>query len=641
MSDIDPTATAAVSHQQEAVVSHHEGNIERTVQTTRKRQNNTVQLSVQDNLQESVSVTTATTSTEAQQSKPAGEKEDSELSEPEDSELSEPEDNIAYRAIRQQTLSDKETFAPHPTDATKIIATFRTTLPNDGGEFVQIDEIPELSVVPTGSADDKAKSYFLPPLGDCKVPRQRRASKRKARVLWVEDKAAGNWTRTDGNKIEVFKPTIVFRRFKLGTHEYEGIHVCENKLENVDPNNKTWMYSYNKWIDQITRRRDDAYEQKLKRTHWTVPEKRALYTEINAFCRASGLFRFGFGKEAGMTTEHIQGFANAVNRVGGNNRNTDSVRSQFTSAHAGKNKEILDLIERAEALRVKQKENTGVKLSQKERFPFRAIPLSAFPTEADETKAKAKKNDNKRKAEAIPVKSSRKRKSEAFAVKYEDSSPEGESSPTPSLSSRPSRTESDTESLGDSELADDEKEEEEEEQEKEEQEEEEQKVEEEQEEEEPQEVEEEQEEEEQQEEKEKEEVAPQMPGGVDDGESERSTLPPSSPMPSPSHKRKRSATPKPPSPPPMSSSELEVAATLLGLASGHRRDFSGISPADSARGHGWRQKSGWVNINGGESGRPVKKARPGKAAAPKRKNTIDGDGDLDISDLAEYKEGPQ
>ncbi|KAF1845269.1 uncharacterized protein K460DRAFT_405534 [Cucurbitaria berberidis CBS 394.84] len=324
-------------------------------------------------------------------------------------------DYTPKRTVRQKCIKNEETFAPHPTDSTKIIATFRIQIPHGGGEFVQVDEIPETRVAPATS-DNAVSCVVYPSLVECKVPRKIRGSKNRLEEFWVKNNTEERWTRGTGDNIQFFKPTVIFRAFNAITYEYEFAYVGEKKLENVDPNNKIWTTSYNKWIDQIKRRRDSMYVQTLHRTHWTVPEKQALYTAINDFCEIFGLFRFGFGKGAEMVLEDLQGFADEVNREGRNNRNVDSIRGQITSAHAEKNKEIYELLERADALRAKRNENPNVKLPLMEEFPHEVIPLSAFPREASSAKSE---KDRKSRKSAVSIKTSKKRNGDAAFGRYE------------------------------------------------------------------------------------------------------------------------------------------------------------------------------------------------------------------------------
>ncbi|CAO2655762.1 Nn.00g045650.m01.CDS01 [Neocucurbitaria sp. VM-36] len=431
MSNSNPIAEPASSTHLDAVVSDTASVIERAIPTPQGRKKNTVQDAAQGDQEGHISDMKATSTAEAEESEAAGKEEDSELSEVE-------EDSTVGRNVRQRPISEKETFAPHPTDPTKIVATVRIRRSDNGGDFVQIDEIPELRVVPTTSVGTETKFIFYPPLVESKVPRQSRKTKNKPKGTWIKDTSVEQWTRKIGDKIETFKLTIIFRRFNVITHKYEAVYVSENKLENADPNDKKWMYNYNKWIDQIKRRRDSTYVQVIHRTHWTIPEKRALYTAINDFCRELGLFRFGFGKEAEMNTEDMQRLADAVNRVGGNNRNTDSVRSQIISAHADKNNEIRELLMRAEALRAKRQENKNLELPQLEEFPTHAISLSAFPTEEPEVKVKNKKG-KKSKADARPAKPLKKRNGKASSANDEEDSHDEDSSKASFFSSVPSR----------------------------------------------------------------------------------------------------------------------------------------------------------------------------------------------------------
>jgi hypothetical protein len=288
--------------------------------------------------------------------------------------------------VNQATISAYETLSLHPTDSTKLIARFRVELPHAPGTYYeQIDEIPVRDE--TASSPAKPGFYFIRDLTNAKIPQRRRANKKNNHQgdRWTRQASGEIWTRPglDGKEIEVWEPIVVFRRFNATTQKYEQIYINLSKLKNVDPNDKMYQYAYNKWIDQIRRRRDGTYVQVVNKDHWTHAERRALYAAINAFVRKAGLRNFGFGSDVTMNQKDIQVMTDAVNTVGGKNRHVDAVRGQISSAHLRKNKAIYDLLQRAQVLRDRLDRDEIV--PRKERYPQEAILPSLFPPDANTT----------------------------------------------------------------------------------------------------------------------------------------------------------------------------------------------------------------------------------------------------------------
>jgi hypothetical protein len=186
------------------------------------------------------------------------------------------------------------------------------------------------------------------------------------------------WTRPGrkGGPLDHWQPISVFRRFNSITNKYEDIHISLKKLENIDPNDKAFAHAYNKWLDQIKRRRDSEYQKTVSKDHWSAAERRALYTAINAVVRTNGLDAFP-SSGIHMGKAGMQSIANAVNAVGGSNRRPDAVRSQINSSHATKNKAIFELMAVANALR--DRLDRGEDVPDAERYPAEAIPSQNFP----------------------------------------------------------------------------------------------------------------------------------------------------------------------------------------------------------------------------------------------------------------------
>jgi hypothetical protein len=290
-----------------------------------------------------------------------------------DGELSDDPAPYAGRTLINKKLTSKETFAPHDTDPTKIEATFKIKMPDGNSWFIQKDTIPEKR----DSADENLykadDSVFFPDLENCKVPKKDKEKKSSIAVRW--NKVAENrWERTFKGKHEVFTPSIALRRFNARTHAYEHIHIGQSKLNNIDPNNKKWKDAYNKWIDQISRRSNAAYQKKKMRDHWSVAEICAMYTGINAYVHANGIDAYD-----NMSTADLKTIINAINAVGGKNRGLDALRGQIVSAHETKNATMAHLRDNCRDFR-DLIEGGGI-VSDDERFPTHIIPLTEFPVE--------------------------------------------------------------------------------------------------------------------------------------------------------------------------------------------------------------------------------------------------------------------
>lgn len=289
------------------------------------------------------------------------------------------------RKVRQQPRHASETFVPHPADPSKVIATFRENLPNGAGVFTQIDEIPELKI--NLHSGTPLTENIVPDPNQAKIPRKVRAKKNQPLDLWVDSGVDNVWTRSrvvnGEDEVESFRPTIIFRRFDQVTHKYEQAYVSTSKLDNIDPNDKAWMYSYNKWIDQLNRRRNVKYKQKVTRDHWTVRETRALYIAINAFCSQYGVHEFGCNKGARMSDAVLKSIADAVNLTADHDRNIDSVRGKVNTAHAKKDKPLFYL--RLEAIARREYMAEGGILSDDETYPLDAILKSDFPAKESDS----------------------------------------------------------------------------------------------------------------------------------------------------------------------------------------------------------------------------------------------------------------
>ncbi|KAJ4989720.1 hypothetical protein SVAN01_04750 [Stagonosporopsis vannaccii] len=280
------------------------------------------------------------------------------------------------KALREGT----ESIRPHPTDISKVIITYRYNTPA-GTAYIQETEMPE--VVPDlASAPNQTGGVIFPDVETSKVPRAKKGSP----WMPVPGTSRYEWTRGEGGQQETWRINIFFRRLDRDTHTYQDIYVNTNILKSVDPNDKKFHTSYNKWVLQFARRRDAAYSAKIMRFHRSVAERRALYISINPFCAKFDIHKFGFIDYCKLSTLQLQVMANAVNSVPNPlrlaPRGVDAVRGQIASAHnisPPKNKAIFDLMVKAPALRSRIASDEVV--PRAERKPKFAISLSDFGVE--------------------------------------------------------------------------------------------------------------------------------------------------------------------------------------------------------------------------------------------------------------------
>ncbi|KAF1911436.1 hypothetical protein BDU57DRAFT_103930 [Ampelomyces quisqualis] len=276
----------------------------------------------------------------------------------------------------------EETFTLDPNDSNWIIARLRVENPYAPGTYhEQVDRIPVMDS--SARSPDNPDFYFIPDLKSAKIPMRHRASMKNSGHpdQWVRQPDSDVWTRRnkDGTGTDVWRPTILFRRFNETTNKYEEIYMNKKKLANVDPNEKLYQYGYNKWIDQIIRRRDSTYVKVVHKDHWSIKERQALFSAVNDYVRRNGLRRFGFDEGVKMSKEEMQTMTAAVNAVNGKSRQVDAVRSQIHSSHVRKNKAIFELLARAREMR--ERLARGEKVPRTERYPDQAIPLRDFPQE--------------------------------------------------------------------------------------------------------------------------------------------------------------------------------------------------------------------------------------------------------------------
>ena len=241
--------------------------------------------------------------------------------------------------------------------------------------------MPEVVSAPA-NASSNAGSIIVPDVEASKVPRTKKG------VPWIPVPGTSwyEWTRGDGDRQETWRVNVFFRRLHRDTHAYQDIYVNTNMLNNVNPNDKKFRTSYNKWILQFARRRDATYTQKVARVHWSIAERRALYTSINTFCAKFGIHKFGFSDNCKLSTKQLQLMAEAVNAASNPSRlvprGVDAVRGQIVSAHdkaQPKNKAVFDLMAKAVSLRARIA--SGEVISRAERKPKLAISLSEFPVD--------------------------------------------------------------------------------------------------------------------------------------------------------------------------------------------------------------------------------------------------------------------
>jgi hypothetical protein len=201
------------------------------------------------------------------------------------------------------------------------------------------------------------------------------------------------YTRTDkpGNTT-TFKSIIILRAFDTVTHKYTKVYMNES-MAGVDP--RTGLATkYNTWIFQIEERKDPTYIKVLSRDPWTVAERIQLYDYCDEYCRSNGLHKVGPAKkEISLKMTELANWAARINAVGVKNR------TQIFKAHEFKNKEVFDLLKRAEVQRAQKAQGLTVPNWSEQEFPHDAIPLSEFPTpEPDKAMKAAAAKDRQQKA---------------------------------------------------------------------------------------------------------------------------------------------------------------------------------------------------------------------------------------------------
>jgi hypothetical protein len=224
--------------------------------------------------------------------------------------------------VNQRTRHAGEWFYLHPTDPMKLVAVFKIENPYAKGTYYeQRDEIPVFD--PTAKSPDRPSFIYSPDLKDAKIPPKNRANKKNDQTpnLWVRRPESMEWTRPGLHKpVDRWSPIVVFRRFNSVTKKYENLHINLEKLKNVDPNNeRRYHHRYNKWVDQIKRRKDMTYVKTSSKNHWSVAERRELCRALNAFVHKWGLHMFGF-KDVHMTKDQMVDIADTINAVGGMGR---------------------------------------------------------------------------------------------------------------------------------------------------------------------------------------------------------------------------------------------------------------------------------------------------------------------------------
>ncbi|CAA9956674.1 hypothetical protein PTMSG1_00282 [Pyrenophora teres f. maculata] len=288
-----------------------------------------------------------------------------------DVELSDDQAPYADRDLINKELIEYEKFTPHKTDPTKINVVFRMKMPDGNGWYVQNDVIPEVREAAQMEKYEEGDCIFPLSLEGSKVQRKYKEQHDSSEPRWV--KSAGNcWVRTYEGKTDVFTPKIVHRRFNARTHVYEQVYFSKPKLNNIDPNDKQWLYAYNKWLDQIMRRSDADYVQNKLREHWKQEEICAMYTAFNAFFHTNGIDAY-----AHMSNQDLQDIMNQVNAAGHRNRGLEALRGQMNSAHGRKNPSMAYLRDNLPPL--KDYMEAGGIIAQDERFPKQFIPEEEFP----------------------------------------------------------------------------------------------------------------------------------------------------------------------------------------------------------------------------------------------------------------------
>ncbi|RAR16441.1 hypothetical protein DDE83_000006 [Stemphylium lycopersici] len=270
--------------------------------------------------------------------------------------------------VKQQRLKQEETLTPHPTSATKVIATLRIPKPDGSGNFVQVDEIPEVrGTRASGAKLGREGVYFCPPILERKMPGRKRDA-----TAWVLNPTSTSSSSSTTNAADssitytstlptgatqTFTPTIILRAFSKTNDAYIKAYLNTSLLTSLDPNSHTWSTKYAKWIQQIHSRSDPSYRKKLTRDIWTEAEKAELLACVQDFVKDFGLKALGkkTGAMGAMKDSVFSDWASRINEVSGNvnGRSKDAVRSAFFKANEKKNKGIFELLVRADKARTR------------------------------------------------------------------------------------------------------------------------------------------------------------------------------------------------------------------------------------------------------------------------------------------------
>ncbi|KNG49741.1 hypothetical protein TW65_03501 [Stemphylium lycopersici] len=282
-----------------------------------------------------------------------------------DSELSDDPAPHACRDLVNKPLRSEERFFPHDTDPAKVDAFIYLKLPRSVNWYTQIDVLPEQRDSTEEDKYEENDTIFVPELLAYKCPPKFRVKQGNYQPRWIKVSDWG-WERTKNGQTEVWVPRFVYRRFNARTHRYEHIYLAKKKMENVDPNDKKWVYTYNKWLDQIKRRSDSTYVQDKQRNHWTASEICAMYTGFNEYLHTKGIDAF-----SSMNNATFQPILDAINVAGNNIRSLEGLRGQIKSAHETKNASLAYLRDNMQGL-MEYMELVGV-ISDDERFPKQSI----------------------------------------------------------------------------------------------------------------------------------------------------------------------------------------------------------------------------------------------------------------------------
>jgi hypothetical protein len=302
---------------------------------------------------------------------------------------------------RKRPQYGTETFSPHPTDPSLLVARYRYTDPA-GRLYEQTDNIPVHDK--TKTSQTPPQYVFYPKLATGHIPPRNRTSKAGA-IEWVKNPNGNdwdNWTRAreDGREDELWRPIALHRRMDANTGEYIETYLRPGMkdLVDVDPNNKRYKDGVNSRIEQIKRRLDSEWintVRKDRKDHWVPAERRALMGAINAFVAKRGVHNFGIGTGIGMIGDDLKAMATAVSSAEGSTmtRTKDGVRSQIQSSHAKKNSGIRRLLDHANVVR--DRIENGEKVNKKDLYPAEAIPKDTWP--GIQKKKKKNKEQGKRK----------------------------------------------------------------------------------------------------------------------------------------------------------------------------------------------------------------------------------------------------